>query len=542
MQLRALATFSMVWLLAACGGSGPTTLEFQDLSPLQPRIGEIVTVRFKLLDERGLPLAGQQVDFKLQAPNSAVTLSPVSVQSLKGSGFAEVQLQAANRVNSVIVVATAGNKSVLSPPITFAGAVPNAVQLTFQCGPISGEASGGRHAIGAFDQSRNLIAGVKLECTAHVGDRNGDGVSGALVSFLTEAGTIGPTETSLTNVIGNATILYKTSLPLPKDVEPENWTWTPPSGATQTGEYLVPLWMEAFLWVSNPVLEPPPAPLMNPREPSRLEQLPGRRNKDGSAIRMNPRDNLVSMIAVTSGEEAFSDNNNNGKWDPEEPYTDLTEPFVDTNDNGTWDQDERFIDVNGDLSWTGKNSRWDANTLIWVQERILWTGIPHRSDALAPSPVVGAFNPAGPYDFTCPAMGFCSQATPNAGMPPSYHRFKFRLSDPWYNSIAQNAESDGCGVDDGVGVGQPGGSPVVVQTLGGPTAGVPFTYPSGRIIELTISDRRDPTTPPAEQIPARRPPNGPVGYSVAISCEYTASPIGGHVVRLVAGDISGTIE
>lgn len=552
MRLRVLVALFMWSVLAGCGaGPGPSTMEFQELIPLQPRIGEIVTLRFKLLDDRGLPLAGQQVDFKLQSPNAAVTLSPASVQSQKGSGLAEVQLQAANRVNSVIVVATAGNKTVLSPPITFAGSVPNHAQFTFQCGPRAGDASGGIHAIGAFDQSRSLIAGVKLDCSAHIGDRNGDGVSEALVSFLTEAGTIGPTETSKSNVIGDATILYKTSLPLPKDVEPENWTWTPPQGEIQTGEYIVPLWMEPYLWVSNPVLEPPPAPSMNPREPSRLEQLPGRRNKDGSQIRMNPRDNLVTMIAVTSGEEAFLDNNNNGQWDADEVFADLTEPFVDSNDNGTWDPDERFIDVNGDKRWTGKNGRWDANTLIWVQEKILWTGIPHQNDALNPSPVIGGFrtdattgtNRAGPFNLFCPDMGLCSKATPNAGMPPSFHRLRFRVSDPWFNSMAQNAESDGCATGEATAIG-PGGAPVIVQTLGGPGGGVPFTYPSGRTIEVTISDARDPDAAPADQVPARRASNnmGPIGYSVPIICEYTASPNGGYTVRLSPGEVEGFIE
>lgn len=541
MRLRALVT-SLVWsVLAGCGaGPGPTTMEFVEISPLQPKIGEIVTVRYKLLDDRGLPLAGAQVDFKLQSPNSAVTLSPPSMSSLKGSGLAEVQLQAANRVNSVIVVATSGNKTVLSPPITFAGSVPNHAQLTFQCGPISGDSSGGRHAIGAYDQARNLIAGVKLECSAHVGDRNGDGVADALVSFLTEAGAIGPTETSQSNVVGDATILYKTSYPLPRDVEPENWTWTPPQGESQTGEYLVPLWMEPFLWVSNPALNPPPAPSMNPREPSRLEQIPGRRNKDGSQIRMNPRDNLVTMIAVTSGEEAFSDNNNNGQWDADEPYADLTEPFVDTNDNGTWDTDERFIDVNGDKRWTGKNGRYDANTLIWVQEKLLWTGIPHPYDGINPAPVLSAFVPPGPFRFFCdPANSYCSRAVPAAPNTDGFHRTSVRLTDPWYNSIAQNADSDGCGVGEGVAIGSGAKSPIIVQTLGGARSGVPFTYPAGRQIDLAIFDARDPQTPPSQQLPPRRPG---IPFSVPVSCEFTASPISGHIVKMIVGEVGGTIE
>jgi hypothetical protein len=539
MRVRVLATAVLVSFVMGCGGTGPSTMEFVEIVPAQPRIGEIVTVRFKLSDTRGLPLAGQDVAFKLQSPKPGVNLSPVTAVSLRGSGFAETQLQATGRVNSVIVVATAGSREVVSPSISFAGSVPNHRQFTFQCGSIAGTASGGRHAIGAYDQTRNLIAGVKLECSAHIGDRNGDGVPGSLVSFLTEAGTIGPTETSMADVIGDATILYKTSLPLPKDVDPENWTWTPPQGLLQTGDYLVPVWMEPFLWVANPVANPPPQPGLMPREPSRLEQLPGRKNPDGTQIRLNPRDNLVTMIAVTSGEEGFSDNNNNGKWDPEEPYEDLTEPFVDNNDNGTWDPDERYIDVSGDGKWSGKNEKYDANTLIWRTEKILWTGIPHGSDGLAPAPVLSGFNPGAPYNFACPMMGTCNQAVPDPGNGLGYYRIQFRLADPWYNTIAQNGDGDGCAVQDAAGFGKPGDPPVLTQVVGGRGSGIKFTYPAGETYEVILVDARDPKTPPAQQIQRRVPP---LRYSVPIICEFTASPIDGFISRIGVGTVTGTIE
>lgn len=535
--------------LVGCGaGAGPAVMEYVEVTPQQPKIGEIATVRFRLFDNRGLPLAGQPVDFKLQSPNGAVTLSPATSSSQKGSGIVEVQLQASSRVNSVIVVATSGDRTVNTPPITFAGAFPNQGQFTFQCGPISGTSSGGRHAIGAYDETRNLIAGVKLNCTAHVGDRNGDGVVGALVSFLTEAGTIGPTEISQTNVVGDATILYKTSLPLPIDVDPGNFTWTPPSDNANTGEYLAPLWMHPYEWVPNPAINPPPPPGMNPREPSRLEQIPNRRKPDGAMIRMNPRDNLVSMIAVTSGEETFSDLNNNGLWDNGEPFEDLTEPFVDSNDDGTWNDGERYIDVNGDKVWNGKNMRYDANTLIWRQERLLWTGVPTSWDVQNPSPVISAFNPPGPFVFTCPTpMGStsCTQAVASAPDPGgvAFHRTTIRVSDPWYNSIAQNAEGDGCAVGAAAGVGNPGGPPVVVQTLGAGTGsgggGVAFTYPAGRSLILTIIDARNPNVPPDSQVPKRAPP---LQFTVPVTCEFTASPEQGHVVRFIAGFVSGSIE
>ncbi|MDX2013053.1 MAG: hypothetical protein SFW67_22860 [Myxococcaceae bacterium] len=541
--MRVKVLLPLMWVLGlGCGGIAPTTMEFVEITPAQPRIGEIVTVRFRLLDNRGIPLSGTTVDFKLQSPNGGVSLSPTSVQSLRGSGFAETQLQASSRVNSVIVVATAGDRTVLSPPITFAGAVPNQGQMTFQCGAIGGESTGGVHAIHAYDVSRTLIAGIKLDCTAHVGDRNGDGVEGALVSFLTEAGTIGPTEVSVSNVVGDATILYKTSLPHPRDVEPENFTWTPPQGERQTGEYLVPLWMLPFEWVPNPVVFPRPRPTMNPREPNRADSVPNRRKPDGSPERLNPRDNLVTMIAVTTGEEAFVDSNNNGQWDSDEAYTDQTEPFVDSNDNGTWDPDERYIDVNGDKTWTGKNGRYDSSTLIWKAERILWTGVPSRWEGEMPSPTFASLNqqPPGPINFIC-ASSFCSQARPAQSMTAGFYTLDIYLADPWYNAPAQNGDDDGCGITTAEGIGNPGDPPVLVQTFGvafgkGLRA---YVYPAGLFVTVAIKDARDPDAPPGSQIPVRNPP---VIFTAPITCSFTASPQDKLKNIVLVDEVSGTIE
>ncbi|MCA2976898.1 MAG: hypothetical protein INH37_01295 [Myxococcaceae bacterium] len=534
-----------LWLVAGlgCGGVAPTTMEFVEITPAQPRIGEIVTVRFRLLDERGTPLAGAQVDFKLQSPNGGVSLSPATASSVRGTGFAETQLQASARVNSVIVVATSGSKTVSSPPITFAGAVPNQAQFTFQCGKIGGEGTGGVHAIHAYDVARNLLAGIKLDCTAHVGDRNGDGVEGALISFLTEAGTIGPTEVSASNVVGDATVLYKTSLPLPKDVDPENFTWTPTQGERQTGEYLAPLWMLPFEGVPNPIIFPRPNPAPNPREPNRVDSVPNRRKPDGTQQRLNPRDNLVTMIAVTSGEEAFTDSNNNGQWDREEPFEDLTEPFVDSDDDGTWDPDERFIDVNGDKAWTGKNGTYDPNTLIWRAERILWTGVPSVWEGQAPSPTFGVTNqsPPGPISFVCPGATstFCSQASP-ANSTVGFYALDVYLADPWYNAPAQNGDDDGCGVTKAQGVGSPGDPPVLVQTLGLSGEGSrAFVYPAGLSVRLTIMDARDPDATAMTQIPPRRPP---VVFTVPLACRFTASQKDALRNTIVLGQVSGTIE
>lgn len=542
MRVRLLAVLAMG--LSACGAAGPSVLEFVEVAPAQPKIGDVATVRFRLIDERGLPLAGAPVSFSLLAANTGVSLSPTSVSSLRGSGFAETQLIASGRVNSVIVVATSGDKSIQSPPITFAGTVPSGRQLTFQCGPIAGNGSGGRHAIGAYDQSRHLIAGSQIECAAHVADRNGDGIEGALVSFMTEAGTIGPSEVSTSNLIGDAIIRYKTSLPLPLDVAPDTFSWVVNEDLVHTGEYLAPLWMHPFNWTITPsAFITNNWTLQEPRRPDPIRRAP-----DGSGfIENNPRDNLVSMIAVTSGEEGFTDLNNNGTYDPGEPYDDLTEPFVDSNDDGTWNENERFIDLNGNRKWDGKNDKWDANTLIWKQERLLWTGIPAYEDIEGINFVPGhkrVFSPAGcvnplgcttngnivQINLECPGAGFCAQAGNAADM---YRPFRMRayLADPWFNSMARNSDGDSCEI--------PAVEESPVKVTGGTMAGIAFTYPAGTFMEFNVADKRDPSTPPAEQVPRRQPP---IGFRSSILCSFTSSPIDGYVVKIAVGTIEGTVE
>lgn len=544
MRVRLLAVLAVVLatVLSGCTGNGPAVMEFVEIVPSQPRIGDVVIVRFRLLDSRGVPLAGADTSFKLQAnangmPPSGVTISPTSAPSIKGSGFAETQVVASSRVSSVIVEATSGDKTVISPPITFAGTVPNGRQLSFQCGPISGMGSGGRHALGAFDMTRTLIVGSAIECTAHVGDRNGDGVEDALVSFLTEAGTIGPSNTSSANLIGDATVIYKTSLPLPIDVAPETFTWTPPdTDPNNTGDYVAPLWMHPFNWNQNPLscnpnLTTTPCTTFTLQEPRRPDPI--RLKPDGSGrFENNPRDNLVTLIAVTSGEEGFTDTNNNGVFDTGEEFDDLTEPFVDSNDNGTWDAFERFIDVNGNRQWDGKNLKWDPNTLIWRAEKIIWTGIPAQEDVrqVVPGvaghrPIFAAASPPTLMPMTCPMGSATCNAAGPAQLVDAY------LADPWFNSLAQNSDSDGCRIE--------AGDMAPVKASASTGSGFAFTYPPGQHVRFLVSDARDPQAPPMIQVPRRSPP---ISFVVSIYCNYTSSPKDGYLVKINAGTISGTIE
>ncbi len=113
----------------------------------------------------------------------------------------------------------------------------------------------------------------------------------------------------------------------------------------------------------------------------------------------NPRDMLVTLIAVTSGEEEFYDGSGvsngvkNGKWDVGEWFVDVPEPFVDANDNQVYDRGEQFIDTervdcatgtrqpkNG--TWDGPNGCWDGNVMLWRPTHIVYSGF----NTLEPAP------------------------------------------------------------------------------------------------------------------------------------------------------------
>jgi hypothetical protein len=89
----------------------------------------------------------------------------------------------------------------------------------------------------------------------------------------------------------------------------------------------------------------------------------------------NPRDGLDTVIVSVQGEEGFVDTNGNGVYDLGEPFFDSGEPFVDVDDNNKHDINEPFIDVNQNGIWDGPNGKWDANTVIWAETRILYTGL-----------------------------------------------------------------------------------------------------------------------------------------------------------------------
>src|SRR5688572_12249873 len=107
MRIRAgLACALMVVVASACGEVNPASLEFVEISPAEPRLGEITTMKFKAVDARGQPLAGALVNFRLAEDRAGVTLNPPSALTNKGDGIATTQVTASGgRPGSVSVIA-----------------------------------------------------------------------------------------------------------------------------------------------------------------------------------------------------------------------------------------------------------------------------------------------------------------------------------------------------------------------------------------------------------------------------------------------------
>ncbi|MCK5798406.1 MAG: hypothetical protein KAI47_14545, partial [Deltaproteobacteria bacterium] len=100
---------------------------------------------------------------------------------------------------------------------------------------------------------------------------------------------------------------------------------------------------------------------------------------DNNGLERNPRDGLVTLIAIIDGEEAFTDTNGNGTYDSGEPFVDSAEPWVDADDNDKHDTGEEFVDLNANGIWDPGNGQWDAKTKIMAIYKLLWTGPLHSS-------------------------------------------------------------------------------------------------------------------------------------------------------------------
>jgi hypothetical protein len=164
----------------------------------------------------------------------------------------------------------------------------------------------------------------------------------------------------------------------------------------------------------------------------------------------DPRTGVVTIIAVTQGEETFIDSNGNGlfdgpqEFDPSDPELDTPEPFIDhitlcngfpfpapcpadpvnppilsgNNQFDPTDRFELFIDANGNGTWDPPNGVWDANKPIFAPTTVLFSGPTQLSVGVLQADGSCSGDPSG---FNVPDGGssqaFCFLVRDPAGRP-----------------------------------------------------------------------------------------------------------------------------
>jgi hypothetical protein len=261
------------------------------------------------------------------------------------------------------------------------GSVPNGGHVSLDCSPWSVPAFTDHDCLHS-----HLLDPKTVTCTLKLADRRGVVIGVETpVSFMSEAGAISP-------------VAFSPAYP----------------ATAETLGHAV-----GYLEVYGAPLPPDVTPL-----PGELSVT----NDFGCGSRTaNPRDGYVTVIAWVGGEEGFVDANQDGVYDPGEPFVDEGEPYVDGNDNGSWDPGEWFLDVNGDGAYTGPNGRWDADTIIWSQARVVYTGLPQLFVA-APGGAVPPLAEPPPPPFSV-----------RAGPPPTTSFYEILFTDILLNPLGATA-------------------------------------------------------------------------------------------------------
>ncbi len=266
------------------------------------------------------------------------TTSPAGAPDTQGMAYVNLYSGTAAGLVAIKVTATAGGitSNYTIQNIAIVGAKASGAHISLECGPKNIPAL-------AFDHDcvNTYYSGPEspIQCKAYFADRFNNVLGRAiLATFSSEAGAAGPpaftaqydptkSEDQTANLGFASDTVSVTGYKLPEEVAPI------------AGEPSVP-------------------------------------TSECGASTHNPRDGLNTIIVMAKGEEGFIDLNGNGVWDLGEPYIDQGEPFIDANDNGVYDSGEYFVDLNNNGKYDGPNGQWDADTTIWAETRVLYTGSP----------------------------------------------------------------------------------------------------------------------------------------------------------------------
>ncbi len=280
---------------------------------------------FKVTDAFDLPVVGVDVSFSIRAGSPAGSIVTPSART-NSDGIAQANL-ATGEAAGLITVQAVVSASELIADALFTVVLGRASDGRF-------DLSCSRKTLGAMQIQNPPRTDQSTDCKASFTDRSGNDLPFAIdVSWLSEAGTV-PSMSRSDQSRRTATINFSTTPGLPVET----------------------------------------APLLG--EPSNGPK--------------NPRDMFVTIVAAMKGEEQFWDGSGNGvqngAWDPGEWFVDLPEPFADMNDDGTWNPGEPYLNTEHidcvthqklveppQPKWDGPNGCWDGDTTIWRATHVAYT-------------------------------------------------------------------------------------------------------------------------------------------------------------------------
>lgn len=376
----------------------PATIEFISADPETIKIfntsseGQTSTkITFQVLDKLNLPIADQQIYFSLSRPLGEASLVPSDVKS-DINGYAVTYLTSGR---------VAGVAEVIASTLPHAGDASDFLKENFVAGTakihvVAGSANYNNFSldcdyksIGGLDELGN-----QMNCTAYVADRDTQEIPNQPVLFVTEAGAVLPL--IYTDSEGKAITTFTAQDPKPYPVSPGelNITTFPHNMELITSE--TDYFLDA-LAEKNIVADSSTGGEIFTSNPDINEEKPFYDPSDLAGLQTrNPRDGLVTLIAVTAGEELLTkDLNQNGLCDDGDRFLDMGEPFIDRNDNGLYDDGEYFLDLDQNLTWTGPSDgskrayyetsgceNWSKNTQIWKQTKFMMTGDAYENHSL----------------------------------------------------------------------------------------------------------------------------------------------------------------
>jgi arginine repressor len=289
---------------------------------------ESSTVRFRVVDENGAPVANEQVDFSLSSSVGGVNLSALTLDS-GADGLVTVTLNSGSLPVQAVVTAELNSTGqlVTSDIVSVSTGIPDQDSLTLFATQL------------AIPSAADVV-NTETTVSVRLADRYNNVVpDGSFVYFTTEFGAIG---NSCEITDGSCNVTWISQDPYPSgfdlsDVDCDFYDIDDGAGGALDGNLLND---------SDSVMDPCPAPFDPVFSGVRSALGYGLTDADDAlAVEQGSRS---TILASTTGEESFTDEDGDGLYSDAAPADTLGdavgEPFLDTNENGVRDAGEYFED------------------------------------------------------------------------------------------------------------------------------------------------------------------------------------------------------